>query len=93
MRDESRTYVIIKYCTLAYSCDRENCPVRCSGQGLRIEVNGRRVGDFRIVRHSVGSAVEGCPLVSGVPLHALPLWYYPMNGSHTLCGTKVYNLT
>ena len=50
LRDESRTYVIIfKYCLRTGDC--VNCPVR----GLAyIEVNGRRVGDFRIVRHIVG---------------------------------------
>ena len=57
-----------------YNWDRENCPlygvVGCPlFRGcLSIEVNGRTVGTFRIVRISWMSAVQECPL-SGVPLY------------------------
>ena len=58
-----------------YNWDHENCPLyRVAGvcySGVAIEVNGRTVGMFRIVRYIVGvrcCPVEGCPL-SGVPLY------------------------
>ena len=65
---------------LAYNWDHENCPLYgVAGcplfRGcLSIEVNGRTVGTFRIVRYIVGvcysgvSAIQGC-LLSGVPLY------------------------
>ena len=41
---------------------------------LSIEVNGRTVRTFRIVRYIVVSAVEGCPLGGG------PLYYFVCSG-------------
>ena len=70
-----------RYVLFAYNWDRESCLLYGAAgcplfRGcLSIEVNGRRVGTFRIVRYIVGvrclgvSAVEGCPLLSGVPLY------------------------
>ena len=46
-------------------------------RGLSIEVNGRTVGTFGIVRYILRvSAVQGC-LLSGVPLHQVEgeVWY------------------
>ena len=71
-----------RWVLLAYNWDRENCPLyRVAGYLLfrgcvSIEVNGRAVGTFRIVRYIVGvrysgvSAIQGCPL-SGVPLYPI----------------------
>ena len=61
---------------LAYNWDCKNCPLyRVAGcplfRGcLSIEVNGRTVGTFRIVRYIMGVHF------SGVPLRWVPLYHY-----------------
>ena len=79
---EKSTSDQVREVLIAYNWDRKSCPLYevagCllfRGCLLSIEVNGRRVGTFRIVHYTVVFTVEGCSL-SGVLLHS-DLQTYP----------------